>query len=121
MGRRGCILVKERRCQQKYCLPSVGANLLRYTYAASFATQIITAAGFTEYWALAQVYQTVVFYVLAPLTILFINFAGVFVGLPEISKSWGNWTKACSILVGSRPWGDFSKYAWLLEAQYSCM
>ena len=87
MGGRGCILVKEWRCQQKYWVPSVGANHLRYTYAASFATQIITAAGFTKYWGLAQVWQTVVIYILAPVTILFINFAGVFVSLPRISKS----------------------------------
>ena len=82
MGRRRRILVKERRCQQKHYLLGLGANLLRYTYSASFATQIITAAGFTDFWGLAQVYQTVVFYVLAPVTILFINFAGVFVSLP---------------------------------------
>ena len=90
MGRRDCILVILRRCQQKYCLWSVGANLLRYTYAASFAIQIITAAGFTKYWGLTQVWQTVVLYILAPVTILFINFAGVFVSLPRTSKSWGD-------------------------------
>ena len=51
----------------------------RYTYAAIFAIQIIAAAGFSDYWSLAQVYQTVAFYGLAPVAILFINFAGVFV------------------------------------------
>lgn len=87
MGRRRRILVKERRYQQKHRLLSVGADLLRYTYSATFATQIIIAAGFTDFWALAQVYQTIVFYLLAPVTILYINFAGVFVSLPNISES----------------------------------
>ena len=99
----------------------MGADLPRYTFSAIFATLIITAAGFTDFWGLAQVYQTVIFYVLAPVMILFINFAGVFVSLPNIKGSWGDRTKACSILVGSRPLVGYSKPAWLLVAQYSCM
>ena len=87
MGRRRRILVKERRRQQKHYLLRVGADLLRYTYSVNFATHLIIAAGLTDFWALAQVYQTSLFYVLAPATILFINFAGVFVSLPNISES----------------------------------
>ena len=54
-------------------------NGSRYTYASAFAIQIIGAASFTDYWGLAQVSQTVLLYFVAPLSILFINFAGVFV------------------------------------------
>ncbi|KAK3175307.1 hypothetical protein OEA41_002554 [Lepraria neglecta] len=63
-----------------------------YTYSSIFAAQIIAAASFAEYWGLAQVYQTVAFYVLCPVVILFINFAGVFVinhGLGGL-KLWTN-------------------------------
>ena len=40
---------------------------------------MIAAASFTEYWGLAQVFQTAFFYIIIPLVILTINFAGVFV------------------------------------------
>ncbi|KAL9103249.1 MAG: hypothetical protein Q9163_001700 [Psora crenata] len=49
-----------------------------YTWAAIFPTQIIAAANFTRYWHLAQVFQTVALYIIAPLVMLFINYAGVF-------------------------------------------
>ncbi|MCJ1396786.1 hypothetical protein MMC18_009678, partial [Xylographa bjoerkii] len=48
-----------------------------YTYASIFATQIITAANFSTYWNLSQVWQTLGFYVLAPIAILAINFVGI--------------------------------------------
>lgn len=54
-------------------------NSNRYTWASIFATLLIAAESFSEYWNPAQVYRTVAFYVLAPLALLFINFAGVFV------------------------------------------
>lgn len=57
----------------------IDSNPSRYTWANIFATQIVAAASFTEYWNLAQVYQTVLFCFVAPFSILFINFAGVFV------------------------------------------
>ena len=57
----------------------MGFDHSRYTWANTFVTQIVAAASFTEYWGLAQVYQTVFFYFVTPFSILFINFAGVFV------------------------------------------
>ncbi|KAL9072164.1 MAG: hypothetical protein Q9161_003785 [Pseudevernia consocians] len=60
-----------------------------YTYAATFATQIVAAASFTEYWGLAQVYQTVFFYFVAPFAILFINFAGT-IGSEYINEGFTN-------------------------------
>ena len=51
----------------------------RYTWATIFPTLIISAADFTDYWDLPQVYQTVVFYIFAALVMLAINCAGVFV------------------------------------------
>ncbi|CAF9911795.1 MAG: hypothetical protein HETSPECPRED_000447 [Heterodermia speciosa] len=69
-----------------------------YTYAAIFAIQIIAAASFSAYWNLAQVYQTVAFYGLAPVVILFINFAGVwYFGWIE---TVGGFLKICMV-VGS--------------------
>jgi hypothetical protein len=74
----------------------------RYTYSSIFATQIIAAANFAEYWGLAQVYQTVAFYALSPVVILFINFAGVSVMTQDFGILSNQWLTLCSILVGSR-------------------
>ncbi len=77
MGGRRCLLV---RFDIAIGIPlSLKLKHSRYTYAATYATQIVAAASFTDYWGLAQVYQTVFFYFVAPFSILFINFAGVFV------------------------------------------
>ncbi len=77
MGGRRRLLV--RFCLAKGIPLSLKIKHSRYTYAATYATQIVAAASFTDYWGLAQVYQTVFFYFVAPFSILFINFAGVFV------------------------------------------
>ena len=49
-----------------------------YTYASIFATQIIQAANFTDYWDWAQFYQTAFLYVVTPFVILGINLTGVY-------------------------------------------
>ena len=64
------------------CAPLIKASTAdvrfsRYTYASIFATQIITAANISAYWHLAQIWQTLAFYVAAPIVILGVNFAGV--------------------------------------------
>ena len=61
------------------------SDACRYTYASTFALQIVAAASFTKYWNLAQVYQTMILYFVAPFSILFINFAGVLVRHPILS------------------------------------
>ena len=63
----------------------VDFDLSRYTYASTFATLLIAAESFSEYWNLSQVYQTVAFYVLAPIAMLFLNFAGVLVNQPGLN------------------------------------
>ena len=68
---------EERLRKKEFKTPD--SDLNRYTWASIFATLLIAAESFTAYWDLAQVYRTLAFYVLAPLAILFINFAGVFV------------------------------------------
>ena len=84
---------KIRPCDGQYRVGDF--DLDRYTYAAVFATQIVAAASFAQYWGLAQVYRTVFFYFVAPFSILFINFAGVFVRHPILdSLQIALWLKA---------------------------
>ncbi|ERF68742.1 hypothetical protein EPUS_07229 [Endocarpon pusillum Z07020] len=67
-----------------------------YTYSAIFATQIIAAAGFSSYWNFPQSWQTIVFYILSPIVILVINFAGVkWYGYVE---AFGGSLKLCMVL-----------------------
>ncbi|KAF7502286.1 hypothetical protein GJ744_006165 [Endocarpon pusillum] len=67
-----------------------------YTYSAIFATQIIAAAGFSSYWNFPQCWQTIVFYILSPIVILAINFAGVkWYGYVE---AFGGSLKLCMVL-----------------------
>ncbi len=43
-----------------------------------FAVQNLAAAQLSRYWQLSQVWQVFCFYVFTPITIILINFAGVF-------------------------------------------
>ncbi|KAG8531717.1 uncharacterized protein KY384_003349 [Bacidia gigantensis] len=61
-----------------------------YTWSSIFATQIIAAAAFTNYWGFAQVYQTVFMYFLTPVLLLAINLCGVF---------WFGWIETIGGLV----------------------
>jgi amino acid transporter len=55
------------------------ANRARYAFASVFAVQNLAAAQLSTYWNLSETWQTLAFYVLAPIAILAINFFGVFV------------------------------------------
>ena len=70
--------------ETEYCFLKIWSA--RYMYASTFATEIISAASFSGYWGLPQVWQTCGFYILAPITVLAINFAGV--------KVLNIWTKS---------------------------
>lgn len=48
-----------------------------YSYASIFATMVMSTAQFTEYWQLAQAWQTLVLFIICPLVLLGINCAGV--------------------------------------------
>ena len=98
-------------------------NDTRYTYASAFAIQIVGAASFTDYWGLAQVYQTVLLYFIAPFSILFINFAGVLVRyLTQSSTAFRSViANLSSTMGGLRLPGEFSKSAWWSEEVSLCM
>ena len=51
--------------------------ICRYTYSALFAGQNIAAAQHSRFWNVSQTWQTIAFYVFAPIAILAINFCGV--------------------------------------------
>jgi hypothetical protein len=51
----------------------------RYAFASVFAVQNLAAAQLSTYWDISSTWQTLAFYVLAPIAILAINFFGVFV------------------------------------------
>jgi len=53
---------------------------IRYTYTSIFASQLVEAAGLTNYWGLAAIWQALGLYVLAPLVIIALNLCGVKVG-----------------------------------------
>ena len=74
MGRWNCILVS---WVERGAIRSLLTSRCRYCYAILFYTQIISAAGFTDYWNVKQVWQIIAFYCIAPLVVLGINFAGV--------------------------------------------
>lgn len=92
----------------------------RYMYASTFATEIISAASFSGYWGLPQVWQIFGFYILAPLTVLAINFAGVKV-LNVLTKSRALLLMFDSILVGSKQLVGFSRFVWFLVLAFLCM
>jgi amino acid permease len=50
-----------------------------YAFASVFALQNLAAAGLSTYWNLTQTLQTIAFYFVTPLAILFLNLWGVFV------------------------------------------
>ena len=54
-------------------------TLKRYAFSATFAAQNIAAAQHSRFWGLSQTWQTIVFYILAPIVTLLINLFGVFV------------------------------------------
>lgn len=54
-----------------------------YAFASVFAVQNLAAAQLSTYWGLAQTWQTLAFYAIAPVVIVTLNFFGVFVS-PEI-------------------------------------
>ncbi|KAL8796006.1 MAG: hypothetical protein Q9195_001582 [Heterodermia aff. obscurata] len=86
--------IKNHQDQQS----SADALYPRYTYASIFAIQIVAAAGFSDYWNLTQVYQTIAFYGLAPVVLLFVNFAGVwYFGWIE---TVGGFLKICLVVGG---------------------
>ncbi len=74
----------------------------RYTYSSVFATQLIAAASFTEYWGLAQVFQTVFFYIIIPIAILAVNFAGVFVCCQLLCLDSWSWLNLPTVLRSRR-------------------
>ncbi len=54
----------------------------RYFNSSASATLIIVASEFTSYWGLSKFWKIAAFNILAPVVMLFINFAGVKVCLP---------------------------------------
>lgn len=50
-----------------------------YAFASVFAVQNLAAAQLSGYWGLTQTWQTLAFYVIAPVVIVILNFFGVFV------------------------------------------
>ncbi|KAJ9637660.1 hypothetical protein H2199_007150 [Coniosporium tulheliwenetii] len=66
-----------------------------YTFAAIFAVQNLAAANMSRYWGLAQTWQTIGFYVVAPAIILAINFVGVW--LFGIIETIGGVLKVCIV------------------------
>lgn len=48
-----------------------------YTFASTFAAQNLAAANLSRYWDLSQLWQTLAFYVFAPIVVLGINMFGV--------------------------------------------
>jgi amino acid transporter len=52
-------------------------DLKRFTFSSIFAVENLSAAGLSSYWGLSQTWQIVVFYFLAPVIMLAINFTGV--------------------------------------------
>ncbi|KAN0066848.1 Amino acid permease/ SLC12A domain containing protein [Elaphomyces granulatus] len=70
-----------------------------YTFALVFAAQYLNAAILSTYWGLDQTWQTLAFYILAPVGILVLNFLGVFYyGIVEIV---GGFLKVCLVLGAS--------------------
>ncbi|KAF8848234.1 amino acid transporter [Acephala macrosclerotiorum] len=49
-----------------------------YAFASVFAVQDLVAAQLSTYWGLTQTWQTLAFYVLAPVVIVTLNFFGVY-------------------------------------------
>lgn len=54
----------------------------RYTNASVYATMNLTAANFSNYWGLLEMWQIVAFYFFLPVIALAINFVGVWVREP---------------------------------------
>lgn len=48
-----------------------------YTFSATFAVQNLAAANLSRYWDVSQLWQTLGFYVLAPVLVLGVNLFGV--------------------------------------------
>ncbi|KAL2011103.1 hypothetical protein VTN00DRAFT_3821 [Thermoascus crustaceus] len=67
-----------------------------YMFASVFAVQNLAAASLSQYWGLDQTWQTLAFYVFAPLVILILNFLGVF--YYGIVESIGGFLKICLVL-----------------------
>lgn len=49
----------------------------RYTWSSIFATLLIAAADFSEFWIPHQTWRTIIFYVAVPIGLLVINALGV--------------------------------------------
>jgi yeast amino acid transporter len=64
--------------------PYAHTECSRYSFALGFAVQNLNAATLSTYWGLDQTWQTLAFYILAPVGILVLNFLGVFVGSTTI-------------------------------------
>lgn len=67
-----------------------------YTFASVFAVQNLAAANLSQYWGLDQTWQTLAFYILAPLVILILNFLGVF--YYGVVETIGGFLKICLVL-----------------------
>lgn len=52
-----------------------------YAFVSVFALENLGAAGLSSYWGLSQTFQTLAFYIAAPLIIFILNLFGVFVSL----------------------------------------
>lgn len=52
-------------------------TLHRYTWSSIFATLLIAASDFSEYWIPHQTWRTIIFYVAVPVLLLVINALGV--------------------------------------------
>ena len=55
-----------------------------YAFVSVFALENLGAAGLSSYWGLSQTFQTLAFYVFAPLIIFILNMFGVFVSLNKV-------------------------------------
>jgi amino acid permease len=60
--------------------PYAHTECSRYAFTSVFALHNLTATVLSTYWGLDQTWQTLAFYILAPVGILVLNFLGVFVG-----------------------------------------